>query len=244
MALTPEAAANLIAAAFERHKADISEIVTRTMAQIQTEAQPNNTTSPNLKADEVGYFNPSLRDDEGAGVVAHGKQSIYTDVWAFTDRLTQLAESVGETKATALAWHSTELTELEKTALHSGSIQLICQTLQKRFKKNHSDALQNIQQSRFTLMDLADGKTLRPFLQKIIRDGKCCGYSTQNQLLAAFEALDPDIQSQLTKPNDQTTLGRFFREVDDPVLELSSTDLRLLWQAKSISYRASYQSIL
>ncbi|KAI0860388.1 hypothetical protein F4860DRAFT_216690 [Xylaria cubensis] len=85
-----------------------------------------------LKPEAVGYFNPSLKDPEGAGSVARGKQIIYADVWAFTDRLQHLAASCGEDKvktvrttclqATAFAWHTTELTDLEKTTLRTGTV--------------------------------------------------------------------------------------------------------------------------
>ncbi|RYC55019.1 hypothetical protein CHU98_g11190 [Xylaria longipes] len=223
--LSAQDAANLIAAAFERHKTDITEVVARTLNQIQRDSPGPAGNGHSLKAEEVGFFNPSTKDNDGSGAVAHGKQTIYTDVWAFTDRLSHLAVTHGEEKvktvwttclqATALAWHTTELTDLEKTALRGGTVQLICETLQKRFKKNHSDALQSLQQSRFTMYDLQQGKALRPFIQSVIRDGKACGYTLKNQLLAAFESLDSDIQSQLTKPADNTTLGTFLTEVDD-----------------------------
>ncbi|KAI0905914.1 hypothetical protein F4823DRAFT_110235 [Ustulina deusta] len=172
--LSAEDAANLIAAAFERHKSEILELISRALTQVQRDSPaPGNGSS--LKAEEVGFFNPSLTDRDGSGSIAQGRQTIYTDVWAFTDRLAHLAETHGEDKvktvwttclqATALAWHTTELTDLEKTALRTGNVQLICKSIQDRFKKNHSDALHSLQQRRFTMYDLSQGKALRPFIQ-------------------------------------------------------------------------------
>jgi len=207
--LTAADAANLIAAAFERY------------AQFSNAGNQNGA----LKADEVGYFNPSLPDPQETGAVAQGKQTIYTDVWSFTDRLMDLSRIYGEQKVkavwitclqnTALAWHTTELTETDKAALNAGPLFHICDKLQTRFKKNHSDALASLQNSRFTLYDLKNGHQLRPFIQKIIRDGKACDYTLKNQLLSAFEALEPRIQAQLSKPTSATTLGQFLEQIDD-----------------------------
>ncbi|KAI1281036.1 hypothetical protein F5Y07DRAFT_317004 [Xylaria sp. FL0933] len=213
----------------------IAEIVSRTVAatmdSFRQKGNQNgengnvNTNTSILKAEEVGFFNPSFKDHDGSGAVAQGKQTIYTDVWAFTDRLTHLAVTHGEDKvrtvwttclqATALSWHTMELTDLEKDALRTGDVKRICTALQNRFKTNHSDALLSLQQKKFTLHDLRQGKSLRPFIQGVIRDGKSCDYSVKNQLLAVFESLDPEIQSELDKPNADTTLAKFLEKVDD-----------------------------
>ncbi|KAI1430791.1 hypothetical protein GGR50DRAFT_698666 [Xylaria sp. CBS 124048] len=223
-------AADLIAAAFERQKSDISQIVAQTIKALQQERAPEtpNGTTPTrttLKSEEVGFYNPSIRDADGSGAVASGKQTVYTDVWAFTDRLTHLAAVHGDDKlkavwttclqGTALSWHTTELTDLEKRALQGGDISLICETLQKRFKANHSDALHSLQRARFSLYDLAQGKPIRVFVQTIIRHAKACDFSVKNQLLAVFEAMDPEIQSQLTKPSDSSTIGSFLAQIDE-----------------------------
>ncbi|GAW26153.1 putative transposon Ty3-I Gag-Pol polyprotein [Rosellinia necatrix] len=227
--LSAEDAATLIAAAFSRQKSDISQIVAHTIQQMQ-EGTPASSHSGingngNLKPEEVGFFNPSSKDYDGSGALSQGKQTIYTDVWAFTDRLRHLAGVHGEAKvntvwttclqATALSWHTTELTDAEKAALRTGTVENICTKLQTRFRRNHSEALHSLQTRRFTLYDLQQGKSIRTFVQSVIRDAKACDYSLRNQLLAAFEALDVEIKSQLDKPNDTTTLGGFLSSIDN-----------------------------
>ncbi|KAI0435522.1 hypothetical protein F4803DRAFT_557910 [Xylaria telfairii] len=132
--LSAQDAATLIAAAFDnafdKHTTSIAEVVAGTMRQIQRDSQASTANNNSyLKAEET----------------------VYTDVWAFTDRLTDLATVQTEEKvkavwttclqATALAWHTTELTDLEKTALSQGSVELICKSLQDRFRTSYSDAV-------------------------------------------------------------------------------------------------------
>ncbi|KAI1820165.1 hypothetical protein F4861DRAFT_543176 [Xylaria intraflava] len=226
MALTPEAAANLIAAAFERQNANIAEVVALTMQQIQAAGTHPPAGSGSLKAEEVGFFNPSLRDTDGSGTVTHGKQTIYTDIWAFTARLKHLTSVHGWPKvqtvwttclqAMALQWHSTELTDEERmTYASTPDVELVTTALEKRFKKSHADALSAIQTSSFTMRDVARGQQLRVFIQRVIRDGKSCGYSEHNQLMAAFQAMDPDIRTLLRKPSEATTTAQFLANVDE-----------------------------
>ena len=89
-----------------------------------------------LKADDVGYFDPSFEDPNGtktdAPVVNAGRHVFYRDVYAFQDRLQDLVPLKGEDKVreviptclrgSALIWHSTELTELEKRGLRNASV--------------------------------------------------------------------------------------------------------------------------
>ncbi|KAI1127019.1 hypothetical protein F5Y10DRAFT_202175 [Nemania abortiva] len=90
----------------------------------------NNT--PALKPDDIGYFNPGIRDPEGHGIVASGRVTIYTNVHVFTNRLRHLAATRGEQvvrevwglclQGTALHWHTVELSDLERAALSKGPI--------------------------------------------------------------------------------------------------------------------------
>ena len=83
-----------------------------------------------LKADDIGFFDPA---HEGEGpVVSVGRYSFYKDIYAFVDRIKDLVELKGEDKVRevlptcfrgeALTWHSTELTELEKTLLRTATL--------------------------------------------------------------------------------------------------------------------------
>ncbi|KAI1469482.1 uncharacterized protein F4812DRAFT_331756 [Daldinia caldariorum] len=178
-----------------------------------------------LKPKEVGYFNPSLKDPHNTGVVAVGRYTVFTNVFTFTDRLRQLAASHGEKivkavwvsclQETALAWYITELTDMERDALQrSGLDRIICQLI-KAFRKSPSEALQSLKSASLTLLDLKQGKRLKPFVYGIIQDARACDIPPKIQLLYAFEAFDAEIQSQILKPTDKTTLGEFFRQIGE-----------------------------
>jgi hypothetical protein len=47
----------------------------------------------------------------------------------------------------------------------------------------------------------------------MMRNAKICEIGSYGQMLAAWNTLDPDIQSELTKPDTNTRLNDFLREV-------------------------------
>jgi hypothetical protein len=110
----------------------------------QIRAPLESDTRP-LRADDIGYFNPDLQEDDAAA--ASGKSIIYTDVYAFTDRLKHLASIHTEARireafstcirGSALHWHSTELTDFERQCITVADITEINKLLIQRFKNTH-----------------------------------------------------------------------------------------------------------
>jgi hypothetical protein len=49
-----------------------------------------------LKKDDCGIFNPSADDPKREGILSDGKNTIYTDVYSFVDRIQSLAQQYGE----------------------------------------------------------------------------------------------------------------------------------------------------
>ena len=115
------------------------------------------TTVPDtLKAEEVGLFNPDMDDpaELNAGIVTVRCHTVYKDVFTFTDCLTDLAKVRSEEKlweifptllqGSALIWHSTELSDMERDYLRTCPFKALMFQLTKRFKKQASVALQAI----------------------------------------------------------------------------------------------------
>ncbi|KAF3059633.1 hypothetical protein GL218_04751 [Daldinia childiae] len=230
---------------------------TRNQGYQSRNPNPNGTSNSNtLKPETVGYFNPSLKDPHNTGIIAVGKYTVFTNIFPFTDRLRQLAVSHGEgnvkavwincLQETALAWYSMELTDIEKDALQKLSLDWVIHQLIKAFRKSPSNALQSLKSASFTLLDLKRGKGLRPFVYSIIQDARACDLPPKIQLLYAFEAFDAEIQSQLLKPTDNTTLGAFFQHLDDRESVLLakarqvSTSQNLQLQPDYSQYRQTY----
>ncbi|RYC62820.1 hypothetical protein CHU98_g3380 [Xylaria longipes] len=194
--LTAEAAQRLIQEAVQqqgnRQTRDMAALLAaqtaqnnQNMAQLLAAAQPNGSTT-SLRSSDVGYFDPSAKDPTFAGLVADGKTTKYTDVYAFTDRLKHL---------------STQQSEAE------------VRKLIERFKPSWSTAMGRLQSYQFTLHDIDKGQDILGFVQRVIRDAKGCNQDDTNQLKADFEAFDGDIQSQLTVPTETTTVDAFLTQI-------------------------------
>lgn len=94
--------------------------------------------------EDIGFFDPSA---EGTGPVTNvGKHVFYRDVYCFIDRLKDMTGHRGPDKlrnvipqclrGSALIWHSTELSDLEKEMLREASLTMWCNALTKRFKQS------------------------------------------------------------------------------------------------------------
>ena len=179
-----------------------------------------NTT---LKADDIGFFDPAC---EGEGpVVNAGRHTFYKDIYAFVDRLKDFVEIKGEEKVRevlpmcfrgeSLTWHSTELTDLEKTLLRTASLTAWYDSLIKRFKERASVAVHHLQTERYTLLDARNGKSPRTYVQNLIRHAKAAEFdSIYNQLTVAWNNLALEFRRDIPEPTPSTTLGQFLDQVD------------------------------
>jgi len=140
----------------------------------QIRAPLESDTRP-LRADDIGYFNPDLRDDDA--MAAQGKNIIYTDVYAFTDRLEHLAGLYTEARiqeafptclwGLALQWHSTELTHIEREYLAIAPVANVTKQLVSRFKEHAAVALCALCTKSYTFADLCNGKTIHTYAQNM-----------------------------------------------------------------------------
>ncbi|KAJ2992809.1 hypothetical protein NUW58_g2043 [Xylaria curta] len=233
-ALTAEAARRLLQEAMEQqegqHARDMAALLAaqsrqnnQNMAQLFAAAQPVNQGVSSLRSSDVGYFDPGAKDPTSAGIIADGKITKYTDVFAFTDRLKHLAAQQSEAEVRkvwtqcllgpALIWHSQVLSASDRELLETATIQAICNKLIERFKPSWSTAMGRLQTHQFTLENINKGHDILGFVQRVIRDAKGCDQSDTNQIKAAFEAFDGDIQSQLSVPTSDTTVDAFLTAI-------------------------------
>ena len=179
--------------------------------------------SSQLMSDDVGYFDPAT---EGEGpVVTVGRHTFYKDVYAFVVRLKDVAASKGNDKVRkalptcfrgeALIWHSTELTELEKTLLRTAPLEAWYDSLTKRFKERASVAVRHLQTERYSMADARNGKSPRAYVQAVLRHAKAAEFSsTYNQLTVAWNNLALEFRRDIPEPTSATTLGQFLEQVD------------------------------
>lgn len=222
-------AAQLMAAAFEQNRAAQDIDFTNLIAEAFANHMPANVSvgggAPSLKAADIGYFDPSLKDPSGAGVITDGRDTKYCDVFPFCDRLLDLAKTSGEEcvrkvwsqclRGPALVWFSHILTDNDRDLLRTGSVDAICGKLKARFKTDYSTAMGVLKGPKFTLYDILMGRDIMAHVRTMMRNAKACEMGTRAQMIAAFESLDSDIQSDLAKPDGAATVDEFFKDIQE-----------------------------
>ena len=109
-----------------------------------TPPPPANQSQREWKADNIGFFDPSLDDPDDTPIVTVGRYSFYRDVYAFVDRLKDIAKQRSADKLRTILpkyfrrecqiWYSIELGEMEKDLLRSMPLEKWYNALIKRFK--------------------------------------------------------------------------------------------------------------
>ena len=178
----------------------------------------SSTTSPHLRASDIGYFDPENKD------TSVGKAVVYTDVFAFTDMLLHLAlASPNDVRAafplclrgTALFWYSTELTALERRLLSSAPVDELCKSLITRFRERPGLALRSLISARYGFQDIRSGKTIRTHVQEMLRFARSAGFKSEfNTLLLIHNSLDTALRGHIDEPTETTTLASFLSAVD------------------------------
>ncbi|KLJ13341.1 hypothetical protein EMPG_11716 [Blastomyces silverae] len=74
-------------------------------------------------------------------------------------------------------WWTTETSEVTRIGLiaHTNGVEGWCKALEKRFKISGSRALNKLQQTRFTIQDIRDGKNPTAYITNVISAAKHCG---------------------------------------------------------------------
>lgn len=173
--------------------------------------------------EEIGFFDP---DYEGSGpVVNRGKSVFYRDVYAFIDRLKDMTHVRGLDKlrsvipqtlrGSALIWHSTELSELEKRLLRKASLDEWEESLIERFKERVPIALAKLQTAKYTMNDARERRDPRAFVQDFIRYAKAANLtSVLNQLSMAWYSLDWEFRIHISEPTERTTIKQFLAQLN------------------------------
>lgn len=218
--------------------ADQAQLLASGLAQMPT------TRSTNLKATDVGFFDPSLKDS-GYGVVSDGNTQKFNNVFIFTDRLKHMAIAHGEDavrkiwtsclQGPALMWHAQSLSTLERKMLQQVDVESICDALVERFKPSYSETFSRLQKHRFVLSDVVQGRDISAYVQAVMNDAKALNHDERAQIEAAYQSFDYDVKHEIPRPQDDTKLSTFMSWVKD-----AEPALREAAQAKGKGYANIY----
>ena len=191
-------------------------------------AQPTiTTTKPEIRAEEVRFFDPEYREEQGATnsgpVVNAGKHVFYRDVYVFVERLKDLASHRNGVKSiltaclrgSALMWYSAELTELERDLLRDADLDRWYTTLINRFKIRTSVALSQLTYRTYGMQDLRNNVSPRSFVMEMLHLAKAAELeSIFNQLTMVWNRLHMSLRQHIPEPTKTTSLGQFLDQID------------------------------
>ena len=101
-------------------------------------------------------------------------------------------------RGSALLWHSTELSEIEKELLRTASVQQWTIILIKRFKERTTTAVQKLQAEKYTMADARAGKSPRAWVTSMLRYAKAAEFtSVHNQLTVIWNNLALDFKRDI-----------------------------------------------
>ena len=188
-------------------------------------AAPVELSQREWKAEEVGFFDPGYEDANDSPIVTLGRHSLYRDVYAFVDRLKDLAKQRHVDKLRTVLpecfrgecqiWYSIELDEMTKDLLRSVSLEKWYEALIRRFKTRTPKALDLLQKERYTFNDARNGKHPRLYAQNILRYAKAAEVgSIQNQLTMAWNNLAVEFRIHVPEPTPSTSVRHFMEQLD------------------------------
>jgi hypothetical protein len=155
----------------------------RTQRQGTHDIQPSNTPTRNreirIKREDIGLFDPH-HDDKG--IIVDGKNLIFTDIFAFGERIDSFLEEP-DTKqdnerqivsmfqtllaGSALLWWNNELNYTTRTQIRIEGLNSIMEKLQTRFLPDAAQASDKFTSAKLSLRDIAqDESALVLFIQK------------------------------------------------------------------------------
>lgn len=153
-----------------------------------------------LKADDVGYFDPSAKGIEPVMFISH--YTYYQDIYTFVNHLRDIVQLKGEPtvhaytstclKGTALKWFTSELTEFEKESLCDWTLKNTwIPILIRCFKPCAAKVLQSLNALNYSIQDVCVGCLLQAFAQQVFHHTRAANIdSIFNQLMMVWQHLD------------------------------------------------------
>lgn len=187
-----------------------------------------------LKREQIGVFNPSYPDLEGIGVVHAGKDLIYTDVFAFKERLETFTEDNPDAadqllelfptllNGAAVSWWSNELVPAQRREYRFAGLTGCLLPLTDRFAMEPSRASAKFVADTLTLREIAiDENNLNKFIQSKLRYARAMGILLPDNLnwhgtmVQVWSKMSLDIRQYLRPPSKRETLAAYMRQVEE-----------------------------
>jgi hypothetical protein len=183
----------------------------------------NDKTTSYFRADDVGYFDPHMVGD--GDMFTQGKEVWFKDVYLFTERVRDVAQIKGEDvlktnipaclRGTALAWYTTELSNLERQGLRAGTLETFLTELTLRFQEAQDVALRKLTAEKFTAYQVRQERQPAEYVYTIIRHAKSALITSPSQQLTfAWNGIAPELRIHIPRPTATTTVTGFIADLE------------------------------
>ena len=205
---------------------DTSEGLT-SPAQPPLPAQASTELLTEIRPQDVGYFYPDYQSeqDPNSAVPSVGKYVYFRDVYMFVDWLKEF-EARGKNvksvissclRGSALIWYLVELSDEDRIRLHASTgLGEWYELLIGRFKLRTGTAIAKLTSgsSVYTLTAVKHTPP-RVWAQYMLHLVRAADFgSTHSSLTVIWSQLDGELQHNVGKPTEQTTLSEFLEEMD------------------------------
>ena len=89
----------------------------------------------------------------------------------------------------------------------TSELEFFCQQLTAKYKISQSEALDLMQNERYTMKDAKDQRAADEYVQALIRHSKYCGMGIQVTLTQAWKNLDSELQRNIRRPTEMNYSG-------------------------------------
>ena len=170
----------------------------------------------------IDYFDSRRSNDKNTKIIVNIDRHVYyKNVFVFIDRFKNLEKNSFDHRVRelivecmrddALIWQTLKLNDIEKNMYRDAIIDQWCKDLIRRFKKRDFQTLKNLQIERYTMSNARTNKTLKAYVQNIMRHVKVVEFnSTYNQLIMIWNNLDFDFKMQISESTMIIILISFF----------------------------------
>ena len=187
-----------------------------------TTASTATNSGTSWRAADIGFFYPDMPISWGTGDVIDKEDKIYyRNVHAFTNRLKVAAQSRDVQKLSqnldtcfrgeASRWWNDELDALTRRGLvHADNMDEWSEILQRRFKTPPGQAWSNLDNTRYTLNDVRNKKSVSAYVSSLVSAAKQCGETQEYPMvLRAWKHLDLPLRRTIDEPIEGTTIKDF-----------------------------------
>ncbi|KAK7750468.1 hypothetical protein SLS62_007547 [Diatrype stigma] len=226
-------------------------------------SQNQSSSGHKLKKNDIGIFDPHEPDPEGIGLIPTKTPIIFTDAYAFRDRINSFLEDRASRAdyerqlltlfqtllaGPAVVWWNSELQEFNRTQLRATGIQAMLSALINRFRPDAAMATAQFSSSYFVLRDLAENENaLQTYVMKKLRWARAMGTLADNNvnwygvMMQVWSHTDLAVKQYLRQPLQHETLEMYMLQVEQSkatLLALASQKYPA--QARSGNSKVSY----